>query len=227
MRIAILGGSFNPLHIGHCMLAETVVKELSYDRVLFVPVYNPPHKEMNTAVSPYDRFSMVEAFCNSSSLNGKQVFYAEPCEIERKGVSYTYDTLKFIIEKYRDTLEGKPAFILGQESAAQFDKWYKADEVASLCDLVIARRHPDNNGVDVSSFENKPTGEYAKDYSGEDLFESDFKNFKYPFTMLSNPVLPISSTEIRSRIANGKAFRYLVPEAVFHYIIEHKLYGYS
>ncbi len=223
MKIALLGGSFNPLHIGHCMLAETVARELGYDRVLFVPVYNPPHKEMNNAVLPEERFEMVNRFCSSSCLDGKQVFFAEDCEIKRKGISYTFDTINYIIQKYATEIEGKPAFILGQESAAQFYKWHRASEIASLADLVIARRHPDNNGVDVKAFENKPSGNYTIEFVGDD-FEKDFK---YPHIMLSNPVLPVSSTEIRSRIAGGKAFRYLVPEAVFHYIIEKGLYGYK
>lgn len=249
MKLALLGGSFNPLHIGHCMLAETVARELGYDRILFVPVYNPPHKEMNNAVSAEDRLKMVEAFCASSVVRedegfcqvenlssncgeiagtnctgkGSQIFFAEDCEIRRKGVSYTYDTIQYVIEKYGNELEGKPAFILGQESAAQFYKWHRAEEIAKLCDLIIARRHPDNNGVDVKAFENKSLGSYTIEFVGDD-FEKDFK---YPHIMLSNPILPVSSTEIRSRIAGKKAFRYLVPEAVFHYIIENKLYGFQ
>ena len=137
------------------------------------------------------------------------------------GTSYTYDTLLYIIKKYGDSLEGKPAFIMGQETAAQFHKWHKAEDIVRLADLITARRHPDNNGVDVSLFENKALRGYTNEFVGDD-FEKDFK---YPHIMLENPVLPVSSTEIRSRMANGKAFRYLVPEVVFQYIISHNLYG--
>ena len=220
MKIALLGGAFNPLHIGHCMLAETVVRELHYDKVLFVPLYIAPHKDMNNEVGAEERFAMVDAFCSSASVDGKRYFEAEPCEIERKGMSYTYDTLLYVTEKYGASLEGKPAFIMGQETAAQFHKWHKAEKVAERADLIIARRHPDNNGVDVSSFENKAVRGYTNEFAGDD-FE---KNFAYSHILLENPVLPISSTEIRSRVANGKAFRYLVPEAVFQYIIRHNLY---
>ena len=127
-----------------------------------------------------------------------------------------------IYREYRASsmLTGKPALVMGQESAEQFYKWHRADEIARLTDLVIARRHPDNNGVDVSRFENRPVGSYTVDFS-----EGSLKQFSYPHIMLDNPLLPVSSTEIRSRIATGKAFRYLVPEAVFQYIKEHKLYG--
>lgn len=221
MKLAILGGSFNPLHIGHCMLAETVVKELYYDKVLFVPACIPPHKQLNGGVLPEQRLEMTEAFCRSTERNGSSVFSVDDCEIRRGGVSYTYDTLVHIIERYGELLDGKPALIMGQESAAQFYKWHNADEIARRADFIIARRHPDNNGVDSSGFENVPCGSYTGDFFGG---ASDF-SFEYPHVLLENPLLPISSTEIRSRIANGKAFRYLVPEAVFQYIMKHTLYG--
>ena len=220
MRLAVLGGTFSPLHIGHSMLAETVVKELHYDKVLFVPSFIPPHKQMNGTVLPCQRFEMVDAFCKSVSGGGDTVFSADDSELRREGVSYTYDTVLSVIEKYGSMLTGKPALVMGQESAEQFYKWHRADEIARLTDLVIARRHPDNNGVDVSRFENRPVGSYTVDFS-----EGSLKQFSYPHIMLDNPLLPVSSTEIRSRIATGKAFRYLVPEAVFQYIKEHKLYG--
>ncbi|MBQ5472253.1 MAG: nicotinate (nicotinamide) nucleotide adenylyltransferase [Treponema sp.] len=219
MKIALLGGSFNPLHIGHCMLAETVIQELHYDKVLFVPVNIPPHKQLSDKVSAQDRFEMIKAFCQSSAEKGKDYFIAEDCELKRGGISYTYDTLVYVTEKYK--LDGKPAFIMGQETAAQFDKWHKASEIAKIADLILARRHPDNNGIDTKVFENVPLGNYTNNFAGDD-FE---KSFKYEHIMLENPVLPISSTEIRSRIANGKGWRYLVPEAVFQYIIDHNLYG--
>ena len=69
MKIAVLGGSFNPIHIGHAMLAETVIQDLGYDRVLFVPTCNPPHKQMNANVTAEQRFEMVDAFCKASALN--------------------------------------------------------------------------------------------------------------------------------------------------------------
>ena len=219
MKIALLGGTFNPLHIGHCMLADTVVRELGFDKVLFVPTYIPPHKVLNSPVSPEQRLNMVRAFCDSAAIDGKRYFEAEPCEIERGGVSYTIDTLRYVIDSYK--LDERPAFIMGEEVAAQFDKWNNSEGVASLADLIIARRHPDNNGVDVSGFSNTPSGAYLEDYKDESLLE----NFPYKYTMLQNPIFPVSSTEIRSRIANGKSFRYLVPESVFNYICENNLYG--
>ncbi|MBQ5997845.1 MAG: nicotinate (nicotinamide) nucleotide adenylyltransferase [Treponema sp.] len=221
MKIALLGGTFNPLHIGHCMLADTVVRELGYDKVLFVPTYIPPHKMLNTNVTPEERLNMIKVFCDSAADSGNRIFEPEDCEIQRGGVSYTYDTLKYICEHYK--LDKKPAFIMGQEVAAQFNKWRSPEKIAELADLIIARRHPDNNGVSVKGFENIPSGDYAEDYKDQSLLD----NFPYKYTLLENPIFPVSSTEIRSRIAVGKSFRYLVPESIFRYICENKLYGFQ
>ncbi len=221
MKIAVLGGAFNPLHIGHCMLAESVVRELGYDRVLFVPTNIPPHKKIASDVSGKMRLEMVQKFCEASSINGKEVFFCEPCEIDRKGISYTYETILYLSEKYKEVLSEKLGLVLGEESAAQFYKWHESEKIARMVNFLVAKRHPDGNGIDVASFENQMLDGYSKDFQVRDFKET----FGYAHTMLENPILPVSSTEIRSRIAKGKAFRYLVPEPVFQYIMEHKLYG--
>ena len=215
MKLALLGGSFNPLHIGHAMLAETVATELGYDMVLFVPAFIPPHKTFADAPNAQDRFNMTASFCRSSTH-----FEATDCEIVRGGVSYTFDTVQFIIDKFKGTLTGKPALIMGQENAAEFDKWHRASELVRIADIIIARRSEGEHAIDTAAFENKPTGSYTGGF-GNDAFV-----FPYEHVLLENPMLPISSTEIRARIASGKSWRYLVPERVFQYIIKHKLYGY-
>lgn len=222
MKIAVLGGSFNPLHIGHAMLADSVIHDLGFQKVLFVPTCIPPHKIIDKTVSDIQRFEMVKAFCDDANQKGLGVFEAEDCEIVRKGISYTSDTLDYLTKKYKKELEGqKLYFIMGEEVASQFYKWHEPEKVASLADFLIARRHPDNNGVVTEGFENKTSGDYKKDYSDD----SYLKNFPYNHTFLENPIFPVSSTEIRSRIYGGKAFRYLVPEKIYSYIVEKKLYG--
>lgn len=224
MKIAVLGGSFNPLHIGHAMLAESVVHDFGFDKVLFVPTGIPPHKIMNKVVSDEDRFAMLSEFCKNADVNGKEIFVAEDCEIFSKGISYTSNTLEFLWKKYEKFLCGqKFSFIMGEEVASQFYKWNNPQKVASFADFLIAKRHPDNNGVNTDNFVNEVAGNYVRDY----IDRSYLDNFPYPHVFLENPVLPISSTEIRARIYKGKAFRYLVPEKVFSYIIENKLYGYK
>ena len=230
MRIAILGGTFNPLHIGHCMLADSVLCDLKYDKILFVPTNIPPHKMMNENVSAEDRFLMIDAFCKFEENYGTERFCAEDCEIKRGGVSYTCDTLQYLMEKYGDKIDGKPALIMGQETAAQFYKWKNADEIAESADLLIARRNSGFNGIDIRGFTNVPENGYSKDFdNGFSLkdFETQFNyHLSCRYTMLENPLLPISSTEIRARISQGKSWRYLVPDAVYNYIAEHELWGY-
>jgi nicotinate-nucleotide adenylyltransferase len=217
MRIAVLGGSFNPLHIGHLALAEDVCLSLGYDRILFVPVFCPPHKEMNDAAGTADRLEMVSRACE-----GDNRFEAESCEIDRGGVSYTYDTVCFLQKKYSDRLDGKIGLILGQDLAAEFNKWYRSDRLASETNIILARRTGYPVGTS-PSYINHPSG----GYTGGSVPDSVLLEFPYSHMVLENPVLPISSTEIRARIAMKKSWRYLVPDPVYRYIIQRKLYGYG
>lgn len=222
MKIAVLGGSFNPIHLGHAMLADTVLTECGFDKILFVPTYIPPHKQMNSSVLPEQRLEMVRLFCESSCSGGVQKFFAEDCEILRGGTSYTVDTLSYISEKYRDDLDGsRLAFIMGQEVASQFYKWKGPEKIAELADILIARRNSEKYEIKTESVKNKPAGNYSEDFTDKNFLE----NFPYRHSFVENPDFPVSSTEIRSRIALGKAWRYLVPEAVFQYIISNNLYG--
>ncbi len=220
MKIAILGGSFNPLHIGHAMLAEIMIKELGYEKILFIPTCVPPHKEIAGGVSTEDRLCMVAAFCNSVPGG---IFELETCEVDRGGISYTIDTLKYLYKKYEGHLTGKPALLMGEEIAAQFHKWKCADEVAELADITVVPRYPDIFGQKFETYVqslNKPTGHFTADFSEK----FDKKTFKYPCRVLEIPILPISSTEIRARIAAGRAYKYLVPKPVFEYIEKETLY---
>lgn len=233
MKIAILGGSFNPVHMGHIVLADSVCSELGYDKVLFVPALTPPHKEMGQAASPQDRLAMVQAAVACDTR-----FEAEPCEIERGGISYTYDTVLYLQKKYEGRLTAKIGVVLGTDLYADYDKWNHAEELSRTADLILARRPSDKDncpdceecsamqdaeskaGLSVS-VENHPVGAY--NHPQTLLAEN---KFAYPHKTLVNPELDISSTDIRARIASGKQWSSLVPEPVFHYIVERSLYGY-
>jgi nicotinate-nucleotide adenylyltransferase len=134
MRYAILGGSFNPVHLGHLFLADTVLSELDYDRIILVPAFQSPFKpgELD-AVSPRNRLDMLAA-----SVAGDPRLTIEDCEIRREGVSYTIDTVRDIISRYLPG--GKPGLILGDDLAADFPRWRKSGELAELADIIIARR---------------------------------------------------------------------------------------
>lgn len=216
MKLAIIGGSFNPLHIGHAMLADTMIKERGYDKVLFIPTCVPPHKQISGGITTEQRVGMVKAFCESVPGN---VFECETCEIDRGGVSYTVDTLEYIVNKYDGELEGRPALLMGSEMASEFYKWYRAPRIAELADITIVPRYPDVLN-DSGKYKNKPSGSYAGDFNTE--FDKDKFGFDYVF--LEDPMVPVSSTQIRTRVSEGKSFEYLVPAAVYKYIVNHQLY---
>jgi nicotinate-nucleotide adenylyltransferase len=134
MRYAILGGSFNPVHLGHLFVADTVLAELGYDRIILIPAFQSPFKPGElAAVSPRDRMDMLAA-----AIAGDPRLTIDDCEIRREGVSYTIDTLEYIKKQYLP--EGKPGLILGDDLAGEFPRWRNSGELAAQADIIIARR---------------------------------------------------------------------------------------
>jgi len=135
MRLAVLGGSFNPVHLGHLFLAETVLSSLQYDRLVMIPAYRSPFKLAVKGMeeTPRERLQMLAA-----SIAGDPRLTFDDCEIRREGISYTVDTLKDIIRRYLP--DGKPALVIGDDLAEEFPKWRNSDEILELADIVIARR---------------------------------------------------------------------------------------
>lgn len=221
MKIAVYGGSFNPIHCGHLTVADETLS-LGYDKVLFVPTFIAPHKQLSASVSPSSRLAMLEA-----AISDNPNFEVEPCEIQRGGVSYTIDTIRFLMDKYKGKIDGKLGLVMGQEIAAEFYKWKGPDEIASLCDIIIASRQNLGDRRSVAAA-NKPRGDYigGVDANGQ-FMDVDKKRFVWPYTELKNVIVPISSTDIRNRILQKKSWRYLLPQAVYEYIVTNRLYGYK
>ncbi|MDR2417643.1 MAG: nicotinate (nicotinamide) nucleotide adenylyltransferase [Treponema sp.] len=134
MKLAILGGSFNPVHVGHLYLADTVLAAYDYDRVILVPTYQSPFKLCAEGASPAERMDMLVA-----SIAGDSRLVIDDCELRRKGISYTADTIADIVRRYRPT--GKPALVLGDDLAQDFHKWRRADDIVKSADIIIAQRH--------------------------------------------------------------------------------------
>ena len=193
MRLAILGGSFNPVHLGHLFVADTVLAALRYDRVLLIPAYRSPFKlaAADMEGSARDRLEMLAA-----AIAGDPRLALDDCEIRREGVSYTVDTLRDIVRRYRP--EGKPGFIIGDDLAADFPQWHDSAGILALADIIVASRL------------------HAR---------SDALRCPYPHIRLKSEVMDISSATVRERIAAGGAWRCLVPAGARTLIEERRLYG--
>ena len=133
MKLAVLGGSFNPVHIGHLLLADEALSSFGYDRVILIPAFQSPFKLHTEGASPEDRLQMLMA-----SVSGDPRLTVDDCELNREGISYTIETLVDIIDRYKP--EGKPGLILGDDLVSRFNEWQRPDGIAALADFIIAQR---------------------------------------------------------------------------------------
>ena len=190
-----MGGSYNPIHIGHLMLADAVALRYGYDTIAFVPAFLSPFKDGHSGCTAEDRLAMVKL-----AIADNPAFYCEPCEIRRQGVSYTIDTLKFLKKKFPQC-EGKIGLIIGDDLLEGFSGWREAEHIPDYADIIVGNRIIDR-------------------YSTEQAASAG----KVPHLRVDNALLPVSSSGIRAAIKEKKSWRYLVPSAVYSYIKEHKLY---
>lgn len=193
MKIAMLGGAFDPPHLGHLILADTVIKELNYNKVLFIPSKIPPHKNISGEVSNEDRLNMVKL-----SIEGDDRFLLEDYELKSDGISYSIKTLNYIYKNY--DIEGKIALIIGADLIKDFHKWKEPEKLSKLADIVAVNREDNNN-----------------------LYKENIE--KYNIRIIMSQRIDISSTLIRERIKENKAFRYFLNDKVYNYIISNKLYS--
>lgn len=133
MKLVMLGGTYNPPHSGHLRIAEAVRLHFGYDKLVLVPSFKPAHKEVSDEVTFQQRFRMVEL-----SVQGWKDVIVSPCEYERKGVSYSIDTIRYLREKY--SLDSKPGLIIGDDLVPGFSRWHKVDELCSEADIIVCHR---------------------------------------------------------------------------------------
>ena len=198
-RIGIMGGTFDPIHIGHLILAEDACRQLDLDKVLFMPAGNPPHKlNRQGRASNEDRVEMVRLAIGDNSH-----FELSLYEMHEEGYSYTYRTLEAM--KAEDK-EREIFFILGADSLFDFDGWREPGRIAAACTLVAAtRHHVDRTALD-------ETVHFLEDKYGAGI------------VILDTPNIDIASRDIRRWIAAERSVRYYVPEKVRHYMMVHHLY---
>ena len=196
-RIGILGGSFDPPHLGHLWLATLAADALPLDRVMFMPAALPPHKRDRTMSSITDRLLMTRL-----AISGNDAFELSTLEVGRPGPSFTIDS----VEEMRRTHGDARLFLLmASDSLAQIDTWREPDRLLSLIEWAVVPR-PGNTLPDAKALRDR------------------FGAAAQRIHLLTGPSLDISATEIRRRVAAGRTIRYLVPQAVEELILEKRLY---
>ncbi len=193
----IFGGSFDPVHIGHILIARDVKERLKAKKIIFIPAYHAPLKEGHRA-SPEDRLNMLKI-----ALEKEEDFVIEDYEIRRKGVSYTVDTLEYLTPK----LGEKPYLLLGADSVLKFHLWKKPKRILDLANIIVIDR-----GGKI---------EIVKDY-----LKNHFPDLKEGenLILLSIRRIDLSATEIRNRLREGKSVYCMVPDKVREYIEQRGLY---
>lgn len=196
-RIGILGGTFNPIHVGHLILGQCAGEAFDLDNVLVMPTKNPEYKEITRNVSEEDRVNMIKA-----AIEGHPFFELSEIELERDGYTYTADTLEILTKEHPDT---RFYFIMGADSLYQIESWKSPEKILSLATIVVASRNDSRRALDD---------------------QIDYIQGKYDAKIyhLDSPTLEISSNDIRKRVAAGKSIRYFVPKRVRQYIESHDLY---
>lgn len=197
-KIGIIGGTFDPIHNGHLRAAEFVFQQMNLDEMIFVPAYIAPHKIGIETALPEDRLEMVKL-----AVNGNKNFIVSDIELTRKGISYTYETLKEFRRKKGSDVE--LFFVIGMDSLLELDTWHNVEGILELATIIVATR---------PGFE-KAVAEASKTYCKDGQ-----ERIKY----LNAPGLGISSTEIRRKIQNQNSLEDLLPSSVIRYIKEKNLY---
>lgn len=195
--IGIMGGTFNPVHIGHLIAAQEVLNKMNMDKIIFIPTGNPPHKNKDEVLSALDRYEMVKL-----AVRNNEEFDISDIEIKREGQTYTYDTLKELHNIYYGI---QFYFIIGFDTLKEIDTWKNINAVCSLTNFIVVNR-----------------GNNSKEISEEILIKE--KKYGQKFILVEIPDIEISSTDIRDRIKNNKSIKYLVTNEVEEYIKQKGLY---
>jgi nicotinate-nucleotide adenylyltransferase len=194
--IGLFGGTFDPVHLGHLAIAEEVREALGLATVRFVPAAASPFKTDRVITPAEHRMAMVEA-----AIAGNPRFHASRMELDRPPPSYTVDTLAALAGRGPATIW----LILSSEALAGFPGWREPDRILALARLAVV-----------------PRGGF--DPLGPEWVREHFPGREERFAFLDGPLLPISGSVVRRRAAVGRSVRYLVPDAVARYIVQHDLY---
>lgn len=200
-RVALFGGSFDPIHNGHLIVARSIGEQLQLDRVVFLPSASPPHKTPGALAPAEHRAAMVRL-----AIAGEPLLECDDYDLNRPGPSYTVET----VAHFRQELGPDVAlhWIIGADTVAELVNWYRVRALVDSCRIVIARRP----GWDQIDFE------ALRIRLGEEQIAA------LRAGVVDTPRIDISATDIRRRVRGGRSIRYLVPEAVAAYVADQKLY---
>ena len=197
MRIGILGGTFNPPHLGHLICAQEAYVQLGLDRVTLIPARIPPHKPVEDEPGPEHRLELCRL-----AIEGDERFTVSDVEIVRDGPSYTVDTLE---ELHASSPDHELFLIVGGDIAAGLPSWHDAERVLSLATVAVAKRRGTSRAAVDGALHSLPGGERAE--------------------FFRMPRIGISSTMLRDRVRAGQPIKYFVPDAVAGYVDQHRLYA--
>ncbi|MCR5398859.1 MAG: nicotinate-nucleotide adenylyltransferase [Lachnospiraceae bacterium] len=197
-KVGILGGTFNPIHLGHLILAEHALCEYDLDEILFIPTGISHFKDPSTVLDKKTRIAMT-----GGAIEDNQHFALSTIETDRPGNSYTYETLEVLKTNNPDT---DYYLILGADTLFQIEQWMHPEIIMMNAKILAAVRRGQST-------------EELKDKAAELM-----RKFGAEIYVLKTPYIDISSTDIRERIKDGKSIRYMVTERTLEYIEKHGLY---
>jgi len=217
-RVGLLGGTFNPIHLGHLRAAEEVREALALDRVLFIPSAIPPHKRsdpQDPIASAPQRLEWVE-----SAIAGHEAFRVDRIEIDRPGPSYLVDTLAAIRD--REPAKGPPVFIVGEDAFAEMGEWRAPEEIFALADFAVTTRPPGQLDDLEDRIPRRVRDAFDFEAGGRIARHKDAGT---RIDLVRITALDISSSQIRQARREGRSIRFLVPESIRESIEESGCYA--
>ncbi len=213
MKWGLLGGTFDPIHMGHLRCAEEILEMFDLNRIIFVPASRPPHK-LEAEITPFfHREQMVKL-----AIEDNPSFSFADVENQRSGKSYSVETIEYFLNRYLKDLE--LYFIVGQDAFHAIQTWREWDRLLLLCHMVVMTRPGyENRGL---------AGILPEDFAARFSYEADVDGWRGPTGHLiffrEVTFLDIASSNIRQRARDSQSIAYLVPDAVRRYIVKNDLY---
>ena len=220
-HVGVLGGTFDPIHFGHLVIAEEVYATLNLAEMVFVPAGQPPHKPGQIVTPAHDRLAMLEL-----AIASNPHFVISRVDLDRPGPSYTVETLHLLREQWGE--QTTIYFVIGWDSLEDLLDWYDPVGILKQLDYLVAVNRPGyqvpTRTANDTSAGNQATREEHKEKEYVDRLEERLPGMRQRLIVMPAPQLKISATDLRQRVAEGRPVKYQLPEVVEQYILQHGLY---